>query len=184
MRGKNLDPFPGGRSCEARSWVGRPSSRRRRSRPGRLARRRPTPRRSAAARRAKDAHARHEPRAPSDLDPHSAYDAGSGVALQGPFEGLIRLKRGTDRRVRAGPGRILGSQRRRERVDLPAPGRRHVSGRDAARRLRGPGVVRAPVRVGSRPVNSPRALHRGRGSDQRADRRTLVFDLGRPQPLF
>src|SRR5215212_8371754 len=35
------------------------------------------------------------PRAPSDLDPHSAYDAGSGVALQGPFEGLIRLKPGT-----------------------------------------------------------------------------------------
>src|SRR3954468_463413 len=29
-------------------------------------------------------------RAPSDLDPHSAYDAGSGVLLQGPFEGLIR----------------------------------------------------------------------------------------------
>src|SRR5215212_8587866 len=35
------------------------------------------------------------PRAPSDLDPHSAYDAGSGVALQGPFEGLIHLKPGT-----------------------------------------------------------------------------------------
>src|SRR3954470_23764048 len=34
-------------------------------------------------------------RAPSDLDPHSAYDAGSGVVLQGPFEGLIRLKSGT-----------------------------------------------------------------------------------------
>ena len=34
-------------------------------------------------------------RAPSDLDPHSAYDAGSGVLLQGPFEGLIRLKPGT-----------------------------------------------------------------------------------------
>ena len=35
------------------------------------------------------------PRAPSDLDPHSAYDAGSGVALHGVFEGLVRLKRGT-----------------------------------------------------------------------------------------
>lgn len=34
-------------------------------------------------------------RAPSDLDPHSAYDAGSGVVLQGLFEGLIRLRPGT-----------------------------------------------------------------------------------------
>jgi peptide/nickel transport system substrate-binding protein len=34
------------------------------------------------------------PRAPSDLDPHSAYDAGSGVGLRGPFEGLLRLKPG------------------------------------------------------------------------------------------
>lgn len=29
-------------------------------------------------------------RTPTDLDPHSAYDAGSGVVLQGPFEGLLR----------------------------------------------------------------------------------------------
>src|SRR5215204_3122106 len=34
-------------------------------------------------------------RAPSDVDPHSAYDAGSGVLLQGPFEGLIRAKANT-----------------------------------------------------------------------------------------
>ena len=34
-------------------------------------------------------------RAPSDLDPHSAYDAGSGVPIQGPFEPLIRLKGGS-----------------------------------------------------------------------------------------
>src|SRR4051812_6641500 len=27
-------------------------------------------------------------RAPSDLDPHSAFDPGSGMLLQGPFEGL------------------------------------------------------------------------------------------------
>src|SRR5688572_9939249 len=32
---------------------------------------------------------------PSDLDPHAAYDVGSGAALQGPFEGLIRLAPGT-----------------------------------------------------------------------------------------
>ena len=43
-------------------------------------------------------------RAPSDLDPHSAYDPGSGIALQGPFEGLIQLQTGTvdDYRSRAG----------------------------------------------------------------------------------
>ena len=31
---------------------------------------------------------------PADLDPHSAYYSGSGVPLQGPFEGLIRLQPG------------------------------------------------------------------------------------------
>src|SRR5215211_4852062 len=34
-------------------------------------------------------------RAPSDLDPHSAYDPGSQIALQGLFEGLIQLQPGT-----------------------------------------------------------------------------------------
>ncbi|MGH2616866.1 MAG: ABC transporter substrate-binding protein, partial [Thermomicrobiales bacterium] len=34
-------------------------------------------------------------RMPSDLDPHSAADSGSGLVLQGLFEGLIRLKAGT-----------------------------------------------------------------------------------------
>src|SRR5262249_45200293 len=34
-------------------------------------------------------------RALSDLDPQSAYDAGSGVPLQGPFESLIRLRPGS-----------------------------------------------------------------------------------------
>jgi ABC-type transport system substrate-binding protein len=34
-------------------------------------------------------------RAPSNLDPDSAYDAGSGVPLQGPIESLIRLKPGS-----------------------------------------------------------------------------------------
>ncbi|MCC2629859.1 MAG: hypothetical protein K0S14_3509, partial [Thermomicrobiales bacterium] len=34
-------------------------------------------------------------RAPSDLDPHSAYDAGSGVLLRGPFEGLIGVRANT-----------------------------------------------------------------------------------------
>jgi ABC-type transport system substrate-binding protein len=32
---------------------------------------------------------------PSDLDPHSAYDAGSGLVLHGPYEGLIRLQAGS-----------------------------------------------------------------------------------------
>ena len=34
-------------------------------------------------------------RAPSDLDPHSAYDPGSQIALGGLFEGLIQIQTGT-----------------------------------------------------------------------------------------
>jgi peptide/nickel transport system substrate-binding protein len=34
-------------------------------------------------------------RTPTDLDPHSAYDAGSRIVLQGMFETLIRVKPGT-----------------------------------------------------------------------------------------
>lgn len=34
-------------------------------------------------------------RAPSDFDPHSAYDVGSGLALRGPFEGLLSLAPGS-----------------------------------------------------------------------------------------
>src|SRR3954452_8482388 len=34
-------------------------------------------------------------RTPTDLDPHSAYDAGSRVVLQGLFETLISVKPGT-----------------------------------------------------------------------------------------
>ena len=34
-------------------------------------------------------------RTPTDLDPHSAYDAGSRIVLQGLFETLIRVKPGT-----------------------------------------------------------------------------------------
>ena len=34
-------------------------------------------------------------RAPSDLDPHAAYDAGSLMVLRGPFETLIRVEVGT-----------------------------------------------------------------------------------------
>ena len=107
-------------------------------------------------------------RAPSDLDPHSAYDAGSGVLLQGPFEGLIRAQGQRDGRVRAGAGGIVGSQRRQERVDVPASRRRDVSGRDAARCLRGPGVVRTPVGVGSCAVNRAWAIPHGPSSSHRS----------------
>ena len=123
-------------------------------------------------------------RTPTDLDPHSAYDAGSGVALQGPYEGLIRLKAGTTDayepllaeswsanadnsvwtfRIRAGATFHDGTP-------LTA---------DAARlsfeRLFSLGL--APSTVLGRFIASADQL-------SAPDSRTLIFDLGRPQPFF
>ena len=47
---------------------------------------------------------------PSDLDPHSVYDYRSAMPLRGPYEGLIALEGQHDRRLRAGPGRIVGAE--------------------------------------------------------------------------
>ena len=80
-------------------------------------------------------------RAPSDLDPHSAYDPGSQIALQGPFEGLIQLRPGTaDSFVpmlaeswTANADKSVWTFHLRPGVDVP--------GWDASRRRGGAGVV-------------------------------------------
>jgi peptide/nickel transport system substrate-binding protein len=123
-------------------------------------------------------------RAPSDLDPHSAYDAGSGVLLQGPFEGLIRLKPGTtDQYVpqlatawEANADQSVWTFHLRAGVAFHdgAPFDA-VAARASFERLLTLGL--APSTVLGRFLQRP---------DQIAtpDKRTLVFDLGRPQPLF
>ena len=123
-------------------------------------------------------------RAPSDLDPHSAYDPGSGVALQGPYEGLIRLEPGTtDEYVpvlaeswSANEDQSVWTFRIRDGVTfhdgtpLDAEAARASFARLFALRL-------APSTVLGRFIDDPAWI-------TAPDARTLVFSLGRPQPLF
>ncbi|MDF2760756.1 MAG: extracellular solute-binding protein family 5, partial [Thermomicrobiales bacterium] len=123
-------------------------------------------------------------RAPSDLDPHSAYDAGSGVLLRGPFEGLIGVRANTtDEFVpvlaeswEASADESVWTFRLRDGVTfqdgtpLDAP-----TARESFERLLTLGL--APSTVLGRFLTDPAQV-------SAPDRLTLVFDLGRPQPLF
>jgi hypothetical protein len=123
-------------------------------------------------------------RAPSDLDPHSAYDAGSGVLLQGPFEGLIRARANTtDEFVpvlaeswEASADESVWTFRLRDGVTFQdgTPLDAHAA-RASFERLLTLGL--APSTVLGRFLTDPAQV-------TASDRRTLVFDLGRPQPLF
>jgi peptide/nickel transport system substrate-binding protein len=116
-------------------------------------------------------------RAPSDLDPHSAYDAGSGVLLQGPFEGLIRAKANTTDEFtpvlaeswEANADSSVWTFRLRD-APLDAPAARASFERLLTLGL-APSTVLGRFIADSGRITAP-------------DRRTLVFDLGRPQPLF
>ena len=123
-------------------------------------------------------------RAPSDLDPHSAYDPGSGIALQGPFEGLIQLQPGTvDTYVpvlaeswTANADKSVWTFRLRPGVTFqdgtPLDAK---AARASFERLLTLGL--APSTVLGRFIADPAQI-------AAPDPRTLVFDLGRPQPLF
>ncbi len=123
-------------------------------------------------------------RAPSDLDPHSAYDAGSGVVVQGPFEGLIRVRAGTtDAYVpqlatawEANADKSVWTFHLRDGVRFhdgtPFDA---VAARASFARLLA--LSLAPSSVLGRFVADPAQI-------ATPDSRTLVFHLGRPQPLF
>ena len=123
-------------------------------------------------------------RAPSDLDPHSAYDAGSRGLLQGPFEGLIRAKANTtDEFVpvlaeswEANADESVWTFRLRDGVTFqdgtPLDA---FAARASFERLFTLGL--APSTVLGRFLEDPAQI-------TAPDRLTLVFDLGRPQPLF
>jgi peptide/nickel transport system substrate-binding protein len=123
-------------------------------------------------------------RAPSDLDPHSAYDLGSGVALQGPYEGLIRLKPGTTgvyepllaESWSVNEDKSVWTFRLREGVTFHdgTPLDSEVA-RASFERLLHLGL--GPSTVLGRFVDDPAQI-------TATDARTLVFDLGQPQPLF
>ena len=122
-------------------------------------------------------------RTPSDLDPHSAYDAGSGVVLQGPFEGLIRLAPGSADRYEpvlatswfANADQSVWTFIIREGVTFHdgSPLDAEAARASFARLLR---LGLAPSTVLGRFIENPAQVI--------ADDGALVFDLGKPQPLF
>jgi len=123
-------------------------------------------------------------RAPSDLDPHSAYDPGSQIALQGPFEGLIQLRPGTaDIIVPVLAESWMANADKSVWTFHLRPGVTFQDGspldakaaRASFARLLTLGL--APSTVLARFIDDPARI-------SAPDSRTLVFDLGRPQPLF
>jgi peptide/nickel transport system substrate-binding protein len=123
-------------------------------------------------------------RAPSDLDPHSAYDPGSGIALQGPFEGLIRLQpSAVDTYAPMLAESWMANADKSVWTFHLRPGVTFQDGTpldaEAARasfeRLLTLGL--APSTVLGRFISDPARI-------AAPDSRTLVFDLGAPQPLF
>ena len=123
-------------------------------------------------------------RAPSDLDPHSAYDPGSQIALGGLFEGLIQVQTGTADTIDPVLAESWTANADKSvwtfflRPDVTFQDGTPLDA-EAARasfeRLLTLGL--APSTVLGRFIDDPARI-------TAPDSRTLVFDLGRPQPLF
>ena len=123
-------------------------------------------------------------RAPSDLDPHSAYDPGSQIALGGLFEGLIQVQTGTADTIdpvlaeswTANADKSIWTFFLRPDVTFqdgtPLDAE---AARASFERLLTLGL--APSTVLGRFIDDPARI-------TAPDSRTLVFDLGRPQPMF
>src|ERR671912_830474 len=123
-------------------------------------------------------------RAPSDLDPHSAYDPGSQIALGGLFEGLIQIQTGTADTIDPVLAESWTANADKSvwtfflRPDVTFQDGTPLDG-EAARasfeRLLTLGL--APSTALERFIDDPARI-------TAPDSRTLVFDFGRPQPLF
>jgi peptide/nickel transport system substrate-binding protein len=123
-------------------------------------------------------------RPPTDLDPHSSYDPGSGMVLQGAFESLIRLApdgSGTYEGAiaeawEANADQSVWTFHIRDGVTFhdgtpcDAAAVRASFERLLTLNLAASGVLR-------RFLNDARQI-------TASDARTVVFDLGRPQPIF
>jgi peptide/nickel transport system substrate-binding protein len=123
-------------------------------------------------------------RPPTDLDPHSSYDAGSGVVLPGPYEGLIRMTAGETGTYEgaiaesweANADRSVWTFRIRDGVTF-----HDGSVCDAE-------AVRASFeRLMTLKLPASSVLGRFLPDPAQvgvSDPRTVVFELGRPQPMF
>jgi peptide/nickel transport system substrate-binding protein len=121
---------------------------------------------------------------PSDLDPHSQYDYRSTLAVRGPYEGLIGLKGGaTDEyegliaeRWEANDDQSVWTFHLREGVTFQdgSPCDAETVRASYERLLT---LDKGAVNVIARFAPDPKQI-------TALDARTVVFDLGKPQPLF
>src|SRR5215203_380840 len=123
-------------------------------------------------------------RAPSDLDPHSAYDSGSQIAVGGIFEGLIQVQTGTADTIEpvlaeswtANADKSIWTFFLRPDVTFQdGTSLDAEAARASFERLLTLG--RAPSTVLARFIDDPTRI-------AAPDSRTLVFDLGKPSPMF
>jgi peptide/nickel transport system substrate-binding protein len=121
---------------------------------------------------------------PSDIDPHSQYDYRSTLAVRGPYEGLIGLKGGaTDEyegliaeRWEANADQSVWTFHLREGVTFQDGSLCDAEAvRASYERLLT--LDRGAVNVVARFAPDPKQI-------TAPDARTVVFDLGKPQPLF
>jgi peptide/nickel transport system substrate-binding protein len=121
---------------------------------------------------------------PSDLDPHSQYDQRSTLAVRGPYEGLIGLKGDTTdeyegilaERWEANPDQSVWTFTLREGITFQdgSPCDAEAVRASYERLLT---LDMGAVNVVARSVPDPAQI-------TAPDPRTVVFDCGRPQPLF
>ncbi len=121
---------------------------------------------------------------PTDLDPHGAYDPGSGLVITGPFEGLIRLAEGASHRFEPAlaqswestPDKSRWTFHLRENVSFHDGSLLDAFAvRDSYERLFA--LALPPTNVLARFIESVEQV-------QVIDSLTVEFDLGRPQPMF
>ena len=93
-----------------------------------------------------------------------------GHAAARSLRGAYRARGQCDRQVRAGPRRVLGGERRQERLDLHHPFRRDLPRRHSRRCRGGPGVIRAIPDDGAGTGRRHAALYPGSGADHGARR--------------
>ncbi len=121
---------------------------------------------------------------PSDLDPHSAYDYRSAIAVRGPYEGLIALKGGTtDQYVGVLAERWEANADKSVWTFHIRPGVTFHDGSacDAE-------AIRASferfLTMGLGPSGAIRRFLSDPTQITAPDAQTVVFSLGKPQPLF
>jgi peptide/nickel transport system substrate-binding protein len=121
---------------------------------------------------------------PSDLDPHSAYDYRSAIALRGPYQGLIALEgSATDKYVPAIAESWSPNEDKSVWTFTIRPGVTFHDGSPCDAEAIRKSFVRF-MTMGLGPAGAFRRFIENPEQITAPDASTVVFDCGQPQPLF